>query len=503
MNNQPALGSVLKLFALLFSNQWIAQWQAEQERTQRAAAQKGSGGQGYHHRSKKSRKNKKKTDKKRSPSRGFYARIFSLRVVLWYLIFQRLNFDPSMAAVVRDLRRGGADRLSRRAGKLSKKIKSAHTSGYNQARQRMPLALLQAAFACLGQQILWMAGLTPELSKKPGPQQRERQLLDGSTLRMLATPKLKKAFRPARVRSGESDWCLMRILVGFCTRTGAILSIEERDHKVSEQTMAWAVMEMARAFIIWIADRNFGVWSVVAQAVRCRQDAVVRLTKARAGKLAGGRALRSGEDRPVQWHPSRHDQSAPGTERKPIAGRLLYVRLQRGGGWIDLWLFTTLDAAGYSLELLVRWYGQRWQAELHFRSVKTQMRLAQLDVCSPEMARKELYGALLGHNLVRAVMWAAGERLENGVQTLSFNNARRVVLDWLLDWAGAVGQGTGTNQRWIQSLLEEIKQQKLPKRKKPRPSQVRMVRSCATKWPTLRGSRAAVQKRYEKRAKSL
>jgi hypothetical protein len=35
------------------------------------------------------------------------------------------------------------------------------------------------------------------------------------------------------------------------------------------------------------------------------------------------------------------------------------------------------------------------------------MKLAELDVCTPEMARKEFYAGLLAYSLVRAVMWAA------------------------------------------------------------------------------------------------
>lgn len=506
MNKVP-LSSVLKLFALLFSNRWINQWQREQREqpaAQRVAAPWRSRKKGNRHRSKKRAKRNHKNHPPKSLGRGFYERIFTLQVVLWYLIFQRLNFDQSMAAVVRDLRRGGADRLGPRRGKLSKKVKSSRTGAYNQARQRMPLELLQGAFAHLGRQITSMAGLAPARPKqKPAPQDRSRQLLDGSTLRMLATPQLKKAYRPARSHNGETDWCLMRILVGFCARTGTILSVVEGAVKISEQAMAWVIMERAQAFTIWIGDRNFGVWSVVAQALRYHQDVLVRLTQARASKLAGGRALRPGEDRLINWNPSRHDQAAPGTKREPIQGRLIYVRLQRAGKWIDLWLFTTLGQSDYPLELLVRWYGQRWQAELHFRSVKTNMHLAQLDICSPQMARKELYAAFLAYNLVRAVMWAAGERLESGVQTLSFSDARRVVLDWLLDWASGVGQARGSDQRWARSLLEETSQQKLPKRKKPRPSQVRMVRTCKSKWPSLKGSRAAAQKRAAKRAKSM
>ena len=145
----------------------------------------------------------------------------------------------------------------------------------------------------------------------------------------------------------------------------------------------------------------------MAQAIRYRQDVVVRLTKTRARKLCAGRPMSSGEDRPVQWKPSRHDQAAPGTARTAVAGRLIYVRLNKAGRWIDLWLFTTLPANDYPVALLVAWYGQRWQAELHFRSVKTQLKMAELDVGTAAMARKEFYAGLLAYSLVRAVMWRA------------------------------------------------------------------------------------------------
>jgi hypothetical protein len=218
----------------------------------------------------------------------------------------------------------------------------------------------------------------------------------------------------------------------------------------------------------------------------------VRLTRARAAKLARGLPLHSGEDRPIQWQPSRSDQAPPGmTERLAVDGRLIYVRLQKNGKWIDLWLFTTLDATEYPVDLLVRWYGQRWQAELHFRSVKTQMKLAELDVCTPEMARKEFYAGLLAYSLVRAVMWGAGERLEGGSQALSFSQARRVLLERFKAW----GRGVIALDDWSRQLLEEVAQHTLPKRRKERPSEVRRVRHRRLKYPPLRGSRAAARAR--------
>lgn len=319
---------------------------------------------------------------------------------------------------------------------------------------------------------------------------------------MLSTPALAKEYPPARVRTRASDWCLMRIVVGFCARSGAVLSALEAATGQSEQRLAWPIMAQAARWVIWIGDRNFGVWSVVAQAVHHDQDVLVRLTRSRAKKLMGSTRLRSGQERPIQWSRSPHDQAAPGSEGTAVSGRLVYVRLRRGHRLIDLWLFTTLEAQSCPVELLVKWYGQRWQAELHFRSVKTHLRLHELDVQSPEMARKEFHAALLAYNLVRAVMWAAGENLEEGAQTLSFNHARRAVLEWLKAWGRSANRSSGNQPKWIKTLLKEVECLRLPKRKRPRPSQPRVIRCRAKHWPILKGSRRQAQIRHSLTSKS-
>jgi hypothetical protein len=477
---------VLDMFGLLFSNAWIKRWQKQWWQ-----AHKRSRDAGQRRQSQGSEKPKDKKSRSR-----FNQRIFSLRVTLWYLIYQRLNFDATLAAVVTNLRAGGADQLGGHK-KLSKRVRSQGTSGYNQARQRLPLELLQAALDHLRNSLLRMAGLKPQPSQKPGPEHRTRQLLDGSTLAMLLTPRLAKVYRPADNQNGSSDWCLMRIVVGFCARTGAVLSAIEGAVQQSEQALSWALMEKAAAWTIWIGDRNFGVWSVVAKARGCRQDVLVRLTKARAAKLGQGYCWQSGQERRIQWRPGRHDQRPPGTESVEVSGRLIYVRLEREGKWVDLWLFTTLDAENYPMALLVKWYGQRWQAELHFRSVKTQMKMAEIDVCSPPMARKEFYSALLAYSLVRGVMWAAGERLEEQVKALSFSQARRILLERLQQWGRRTQTGQAkTADQWVKRLLEEVSGAQLPKRRKKRTSEVRRVRRRRMKFPPLRGSRAAARAKY-------
>jgi hypothetical protein len=482
--NLPPVAAVAEVFALFFSGAWIRRWQAPRWGPGPAGRQPGVG-----------RRARGSASPGRRPPRRFYERIFSLRVTLWYLVFQRLNADRTQAAVVEDVRRGGADRLGRAGGrKLSRKLRSQQTSAYNAARQRLPVGLLVAALSQVRQRVLRLVGLEPSPRCAPAPEQRSRQLLDGSTLALLATPALARDYQPARNRSRVSDWCLMRIVVGFCARSGAVLSAIEGGVERSEQALAWALMPAAAAFTVWIGDRNFGVWSVVAAAAQWRQDVVVRLTAARARKVAGPGRWSSGQERRVDWRPSGQDRVPPNGRREAVPGRLLYVRLRRGGRWLDLWLFTTLvDARVYPIELLVRWYGQRWQAEVHFRSVKTHLQMECLHVVTPEMARKEFYAGLLAYSLVRVVTWGAGERLEAGVHTLSFSQARRVLVEWLQHWGRSVSVGAGPADRWAATLLAEVSGQTLPRRRRRRRSELRRVRHRRLKYPPLMGSRSAAR----------
>ena len=460
MISQPSLRLVQELLQTFFSRRWILQWQ-------------------------KAHRSQHGKEKPR-----FYDRIYSLQVTLWYLVFQRLNADHTLSGVITDIRDGGADQLGRKGRKkLSKRVITKKTNAYSQARARLPLEFLQAALARLQDAILKLVDLAGGSLTKPGPNQRVRQIVDGSTLPILVTPELGKIYPPASNQRGSSNWCLMRIVVGFCARCGAVLSAAEGPVTQSEQALFWAMIERANAFIIWVGDRNFGIWSVAAQAVRFKQDVLVRLTQPRAKRLSRGLSLRSGEERAVDWAPSRNDKLPPGAERKAVRGRLIYLRVKRSNKYIDLWLFTTLESADYPVALLAEWYGQRWQAELNFRWLKVQLCLGQLQVATSAMALKEVYAGWLAFNLVRAVQWSAGARLDPPASALSFNDARRVIIQRLMEWGRGQTVRARNTKRWVRELLSEVRLCELPKRKKPRPSQIRKVRHRSQKFPTFRGSR--------------
>lgn len=460
--NSIGLPAVLRIFAELFSHKLVQEWLQSQNSEKEPKGKRG---------------------------RGFYKRIFSLPVTLWYLVFQRLNSDKTQDAVVKDLRAGGADRLSpSRRQPLSKKVRSDATASYNDARQRTPLKFLQWALQRIAEHVQAAMGLIR--SARPN-----FQLLDGSTLPALANPALAKEYPPARNQHGTSDWCLMRVVAGFCLWTGVVLSAGQGSVLLSEQALAWILMTQAMAGTIWIGDRNFGVWSVVAQALHCNQGVIVRLTKSRANRLTGGRPWVSGQDQVVEWHRTKHDKIAPGTEEVEVKGRLIYVRVQREGRFINLWLFTTLmDQEAFPISRVIELYGYRWQVELNFRYLKNALGLETLVVQSPEMARKEFYAALIAYNLVRVVMAAAQQpNATEPTCPLSFSQVRRVLVGWLLDWGKDWRSRRGSLADKLERLIAQTARQKLPTRRKKRPSEPRCVRRRIAKFPALKGSRQAAR----------
>jgi hypothetical protein len=166
------------------------------------------------------------------------------------------------------------------------------------------LELLTEALAHLRQGLLKLVGLAPAPSERPGPAQRTRQLLDGSTLAILMNPPLAVAYPPASNQSGKSDWSLMRIVVGFCARSGAVLSALEGAMQRSEQAM----LDPDRSgghVPLWAVDRNFGVWS--GGAGRGHGGCAGALTRPRG--QTGPRAC-NGEDHPSNGA-SRSDQAHP------------------------------------------------------------------------------------------------------------------------------------------------------------------------------------------------
>lgn len=410
--------------------------------------------------------------------RGFYERLFSPIVTLWYLMFQRLQPDSTLDKVVCDAQVGGADAL---CPGLSEKLRSSATTSYSDARQRVPLAFVLESLKLQARQILTL-----------DPRARWRgllvHLLDGSTIRMRPYGDIPEHF-PAHGNQSKRPayWCLMRVVVSFCAFTGAALDCAMAAVRVSEQALACQIiLRQILESRLFIGDRNFGVFRIVQSAVAAGSHVLLRLTESRARKLLG-RSLMVGQHA-VRWSPTRHDQLEPGCSKEPVEGQLLVAEIQRKGYRTHrLYLFTTLaQSADCAAQELVALYGVRWHIEMNLRYLKTQMRMVQLECKSAEMAQKEWVAGLMAYNLIRAAMLCAA--LHGGgiaPLALSFSSSRRHLQNWLGRWSRG---STDWAKRW-KRLLDLIARARLPKRRKARPPEPRAQRHLRQSFPPLVGCR--------------
>jgi hypothetical protein len=423
---------------------------------------------------------------------SFYQRAFTPLITLWYCIFQRLGTDHTLGHALADARAGGADRLSPRGKRLSQQLRSLATTALSDARQRLPLEVFAHTLRRSAQQIsnwtqesLWLGWRVV--------------LLDGSTFRLRPLGDISQHFPPHRPGNCRKPpyWCVVRVLAAFCLQTGTVVDCALGSLKASEQALTARLLTGSWLKSLFVGDRNFGVYSVVRTITGAQAQALVRLTKSRAARLArqAGLVLAHGLDAPLTWTPTAHDQCPETLSRQPVPGRLLVLRVHRRGfPPLTLYLFTTLsDAQTYSPEALVQLYGQRWRVELCLRFVKTQMELNFLNCQSADMARKEWLAGLTAYNLIRSTMVAAAARTQISVHMLSFSRSRQLFLAWLLRWSPRPRD----LQRWVR-LLEDIARVRLPHRRKPRPPEPRAIRAFQKYFPKLEGDRASARKNLKK-----
>lgn len=420
------------------------------------------------------------------PGRHWYQRAWTPLVLLWTMIYQRLNADHTCDAALNYVRAGGADHLDRtHAVPLSQRLTSESTSAFCQGRARLPVAWLQGVLAETGAQISSWLGPTGTWFGHPVA------LLDGSSLLLRPTPALSAVYACHTNQYGPTYWLGMRLLVAFCLGTGALLAVAEASIALSEQALVLPLLAQVAAGCVWVADRNFGFFSVIQAARHHRQHIVVRLNRRIARPLVGHNITQPG-DWAVLWRPSAATYQHPGLAADPIPGRVLFVRLLRPGFRpLELYLFTTLtDQERYPGCALVELYGYRWHVELDLRYVKSTLALDTLAGQTPDMVRKELYAGLIAYNLIRGCMTQAARHTATLPLTLSFTQCwRRIQQYWA---ARRVCDSPAVLAARLQRLVRRLARCRLPQRPRWR-IEPRAVRRRPATYPNLKGPRAVAR----------
>jgi hypothetical protein len=322
-------------------------------------------------------------------------------------------------------------------------------SAYCQARQRLPLALLQR----LSEQIQQAAGLPQRAARCPRWHGHRTWHIDASSFSMADTPELRRFFGlPTNQREG-CGFPTAHLLVLFDAASGTLSDVILSPRRTGDLQYAPDCHKHLGEGDILIGDDCFGSYAHIALLRQAKKHALFPLHHARIACFTphrpyvpqGQKNLRGlpytrwvrslgWQDQVVEWfkpkvRPRWCDEQTYAALPNSILVREVRrtVRL-RGGRRVTVTIVTTLlDARRYPAKELIHLRLRRWDVETNIGHLKTTMKMDLLRCKSVQGVRKEVAVFQLVYNLVRLVMLEAATRQRVEVQRISFADT----LHWL------------------------------------------------------------------------
>ncbi|WP_242038302.1 transposase [Chroococcidiopsis sp [FACHB-1243]] len=188
---------------------------------------------------------------------------------------------------------------------------------------------------------------------------------------------------------------------------------------------------------ILIGDRAFCAYADIVAIRNLNCDVVFRKHQARTTSMRQGKIV--GDcDKLVTWYKPKicpkglNKDEWVALPQTIIVREIFYYIVIPGFRTRQVSLITTLlDTNTYSTLEIVRLYGQRWDVELNLKHLKNTLGLDVLRCKTPSMVRKEIYAYLLVYNLLRSLMWLAGNTSGTPPLRLSLQGTRHHLINFL------------------------------------------------------------------------
>lgn len=347
--------------------------------------------------------------------------IFTPVLTLWALLSQCL-------AVAKDCASAVCRVASLRASFAAPPCSNA-TGTYCIARGKLPIDLLSSLCHLAGDRLEDQAPLSWRW------QGRRVVLVDGTTLSGPDTPANQEAYPQSHAQKPGLGFPLIRMVVLLGLSTGALLGAAFspwRGKGNGESSLLLRLLDRLRPQDVLVGDRIYCGYRLLSILVQRGVDACFRVQQLTAVQSPKRCQRRLGEgDFLVYWN--RTDRSYLSGKRdlpERILVREIHTEVNRPGFRVrHMVLVSTLtecDSSGHPLisgEALRHLYRCRWHVELDIRSLKTWMNMDILRGKTPEMMRREIWGHLLAHNLVRCLQAEAAQARGCTPRDLSFTMA--------------------------------------------------------------------------------
>jgi putative transposase len=399
--------------------------------------------------------------------------IYTPAVTVWVFLAQCLSPDHSCRDAVAQLIAWLVASGRRRC--------SAETGAYCTARDRLPEEACHQLACATGRQVDEDA---PASWRWLG----HRVLnVDGSTITMADTAANQAEYPQLRSQKRGCGFPIARIVVVFSLAVGTVLDAalgKYQGKQTGENSLFRTLHHILREGDVVLADRYFSGWFDLALLWQRGVHSVIRKHQLRATDFRTGYRLGPNDQRVYWSKPQRPAwMSREDYEALPAFLQVREVRVrveQKGFRTRELIVVTTLlDPEQYPATALAMLYRQRWQAELHLRSLKIVMQMDHLRCKTPHRVRNEFYMHLIAYNLIRKVMAVAAFKAGVEPWTVSFKGALQTMARLL--------PLLHTNipiEAWCDALLQAITTHTVgdrpdrfePRLKKRRPKQYKHLR---------------------------
>jgi hypothetical protein len=382
-------------------------------------------------------------------------RCFPPWVVFWMFLHQALNPGCSCRRVL--IKALGW------MGRLSKKKASPRTSGYCQARGRLPLAnlckVLQGTAA-------WLQKQVPENQHWHG---RQVRVADGTIITLPDTRANQRQYPQQKSQRRGCGFPILRLVAIFSLASGALVEAATCSFRTAEVVLFRSLTAVLTAKDILLADRGFCSYFDIAWLGWQGVDAVVRLHARR--NVNTGKVKKLGkQDWLVCWtRPEQRSQVVPHRCWKLLPAEILLrqitypIQIKGRRTKIVTIVTTLLDPIEFPAADFAELYLQRWRVELFLQEIKQVLKMETLTCRTPEMVQKELCLHLIAYNLIRCLIWEAASRKQVPADRISF----KATVAFINEWATLLAFSTNhpsTHQRMRLFLLDYLADCRVPLR---------------------------------------
>jgi hypothetical protein len=288
--------------------------------------------------------------------------------------------------------------------------------------------------------------------------------VDGSTLRVADSPDNREHFGGSSGQRGESGYPLVRIATLMALRSHLMASVEFGPYADSEIVLSSALWKEVPDDSLMIVDRGFLAAGILLPLNR---DGKNRHWLTRAKSTTRWRVLKTlgkGDDL-VEFDVSRQAREYDPSLPKTFTARA--VKYEKKGFRPQTLLTSLTDHEAYPASELVALYHERWELELGYDEIKTEMleREETIRCKSVASVEQELWGIFLAYNMVRLEMERTADQLGVEPVRISFVGALRLICE---EWWWASSASPGAIPKNLARLRSRIARLVLPPRRSER-----------------------------------